>query len=615
METLCALSPEQSDAVVDSHARVLVLAGAGSGKTRVLVARVAHFLLERNVPPERLLVFSFTRKACLEVAHRLERLVREAGSTQRLPQITFTFHAYAFLLVRRYHEALGFPRAPRVVTEEDTPGPAALFGRFLDQYRGERPPGAPAEVFRAMRPGPDRLADPLARRLEPAFAEWKRGRCLVELDDLVPLALALLKGAVGKRLRARIASVFIDEFQDIDDTQHRMFEHLLGPETSFSIFGDDDQAIYRWRGSNPEIIRSYHRRCDVRTHVLATNYRCREPILALASHVVAGDTARVDKPAIAHRRGGARPRCVVGPNQPELVVQVLSTLHQSGRPLEELAVLVRDRYDGRAVARAGVRRGMRFTDCLDGPGVRLLTFHGSKGLEFPVVLIPFLDHRRFPNRRLLERSRDALKTRRKRARRAKRQVAGLRVRLALVGPEERGKTVSRRMWLRPSAWAGWVAALVHRLRGEENVRRWRAAMEARLAAARQMARWYPVLEEAWTRFPSEAQERLAEERRLCYVAMTRAKDELWLFCKDWRTRSEFLKGMPACLMDRQVINTMGECDDGFSSDGRRPAGARQGRYAGESSGMGAHEAGFQGTLVRGSQRRLLPEESPASGQA
>ncbi len=141
------LSPEQMAAVVDTFPRTLVLAGAGSGKTRVLVARIAHLLLERGIPPSGLLAFSFTRKACLEIAHRLASFVERSGVSLRLPQMTFTFHAFAFRLVRRHHEALGFERMPRVVTAEDTPGPEGLFCRFFEQLPGPKPAGSPARLF------------------------------------------------------------------------------------------------------------------------------------------------------------------------------------------------------------------------------------------------------------------------------------------------------------------------------------------------------------------------------------------------------------------------------------------------------------------------------------
>ncbi len=411
-----------------------------------------------------------------------------------------------------------------------------------------------------MRPGENHIADPALAHLEPLFSRWKRAEGVLELDDLVPLALELLESPAGESFRRGLEFVLIDEFQDIDDLQHRMFERLLGPRTGFSLFGDDDQAIYRWRGSNPDLIRSYARRKDVRTHLLATNYRCRASILALASRVVEGDEKRVAKPAIAFRKGGVRPRCVAGSGQPERVAGVLERLHAEGRPLDALAVLVRDHFDGRLVRRAAHRRGIPVTGSLEGKGVRLLTLHGSKGLEFPVVLLPFLDHLRFPNRRLLARETAALKARRRRARKARREEAWLRVRLGLAERAESGAGEESGGATRygPLAWMAWLEAALWRALGEHRLARHQHELTLRFEEAQKEAAWLPALDAAWRRLPLERQERLAEERRLCYVAMTRAQDELWLFCEDWDHRSEFLRAVPRRLLEKRVGEHLGD---------------------------------------------------------
>jgi superfamily I DNA/RNA helicase len=557
--------------VLEPSPRALVLAGAGSGKTRVLVARLAQHIAD-GVPPDRVVAFSFTRKACAEIAGRLQALMGGRPRFERAPPIAHTFNGFTHRLVIRHHALLGFVRPPRIIVEGERNEVLEAFSHFLDSLES-RPPGSARSLLARLRPGPREMPDPGLLWLEDAFRAWRHGEGLIELSDQVPLAIRLLEGPIGEVVRARFDVVLVDEFQDIDLDQQRLFELLLGPRTRYMLFGDDDQAIYRWRGSDPELIRAYHRRPDVVTHLLTTNYRCRAPILAVAGAVIARDAGRVARPAEAHRTGGPRPCVVVGPDQAARVVRTLQRLRSTDRPLEAFAVLVRDHADAGDVARALIREGIPFTRDLDHPGVRLLTFHASKGLEFPVVLLPFLDLGRFPNTRRLARERVALRRRLREAKQAERLVARLERRVHGSSPcPRRFMGLLHRLWHRGTGRttrrvrSGGAAGYFHRVRlwMRELAERWpgwspdgpdassRAESLAKsLEKAREKAIWRPALERALSGEEAEQEASLAEERRLCYVAMTRAQDELWLFCERRAKCSEYLRGEAGRLVDWQ----------------------------------------------------------------
>lgn len=526
---LTALSPAQRRAVEDPSRRVLVLAGAGSGKTRVLVARLAWHLLREGLPPSSILAFSFTRKACTELETRLGSLweAHAPRAPSRLPPIAQTFHRFAWRLIRSQASALGL-KSPTLVAED----PAALLRHFqqflLDCPHLPRPEGSAGTLLGRLRPGARALVDPNVTHLHAPFQSWKLTQGLLELDDLVPLALSLLRTSAGETLRAGIQAVLVDEYQDIDPLQQQLVEALLTDQTHLSFYGDDDQAIYRWRGSEPSLIRGVHAQPTFTTHLLTVNYRCKEPILRVAAAVVAGDKARVGKEAIAHRKGGSQPQGLEALHQPARVERLIRTLLEQHRP-EDIAILVRDHRDEAAIRRALKEGHLPLAHALDTPGLRVLTCHGAKGLEFPVVILPFMDREHFPNFKRLARDEQSLTRRLEQARLAKKDV--------------------RR--LTPSRWQHWVWSWLERLpipALHHVLQRQQQERTQRRLKAQTRAAWIPVLEDALARWPAEREAALAEERRLCYVAMTRAQDALYLVCQQRQACSIFLAELPEGLV-------------------------------------------------------------------
>lgn len=608
---LQGLSPAQHAAVVDPSPRLLVLAGAGSGKTRVLVSKVVQLLAHERFDPASLHVFSFTRKACEEIVQRLHTMLPEEHTSVRrcglhsmphssmphssmlshsLPQLVEssptsnlpsarrlgsprqahlptvdTVHRYAWRLISQHHQAIGILQPPTLLGPDDHEAVLACFELFLKEVSPRVPEGSPAQLLERMRPTAGALMDPRLSHLEQLFRGWKCLHGQLELVDLVPLAYQLLQTPVGELERRRLRAVLIDEFQDIDPDQWKVLERLIGEHTRLILFGDDDQAIYRWRGSEPELIRHQHRRSDVKVHLLTTNYRCQKPILTLANHVIAQDAGRVHRDAVAHRQGGPVPTCITSPSPGQAVVRVVEMLLSRGRGVLDLVILVRNHRCGGVIRKALLKTGIPCSLTLEGFGVRILTYHASKGLEFPVVLLPFMQQDIFPAaERLVEREtwlKNRLKATQAASRRQKwrkGRLMGLRARL-LTSVEKRLTPV-----VEPSQRPFWQGGFRHWFGGEwlraqlELKREWEARRQKRDA---ELLVWETPVQQALDGWPEERQAILSEERRLCYVAMTRARDELWLFCSDMRQASEFIRAIPGSMLQVRPLALL-EAGDG-----------------------------------------------------
>lgn len=561
-----SLSDTQCKAALSTSPRLVLLAGAGAGKTRVLVARLAFQLWgPEPLGAASILAITFTRKACREIRERLEAVSKSLGVQGALPAID-TFHATALKILRTggmgglkiLSEGLETQMCLEAFLRQD----AALQRRGLtpEQLQGALDGSLPG-ILRAD-------ATPLIAK---RYRRFKVASGSIALDDLVPLALeALEQPRVRASWAGRLRSLMVDEFQDVDDGQMALFEALTGPRTGFSLFGDDDQAIYRWRGSNPENLRACARREDVDVCVLPTNYRSRPPILDLAGAVIAKAQGRLDKPVVAHQKGGVKPRCILGEDIPSQVAKEVRRQGRGGRDFAAMAILVRDHRDGRAIGRALTKEGVAFVESGTSPrpgACRIQTYHSAKGLEFTSVLLPFMEEGRFPGTRRVEQEKVALKMELASLEDAYRRYGGLRrsrrrilqqtlwaLRAAYLSDQRlpRGRTSFERFVIGSFAWVGglwkrfWARDLTRSLRARE--KELGDVQGPLLELAAQAAR-YDALSDALEAFPKESQETLTEERRLFYVAITRAKEELVLFAPSRRGLSPFLRGLPRGLID------------------------------------------------------------------
>ena len=359
---LGGLNPEQSRAVTDPARHLRVLAGAGSGKTRVLTHRIAYRSATLTLSTERTLAVTFSRKAAGELRDRLHRLL--PGSAVHAG----TFHAIAYAQLRQRWEERGV-RPPELLDRK-----LGFLARLVPRRRGDSTLALDvlAEIewasARALEPDDYAAAAAAARRrppLEPDqiagiwqdFADRKRQRRLVDFDDLLRLAARDLAAdpeyAAARHWRFR--HLFVDEFQDVNPLQFRLLSRWLGSGSDLCVVGDPNQAIYAWNGADASYLERFEEHFPEAASVtLSDNYRSTPQILAAANAVLAQGPRPVVR-LVAHRPSGPAPTVRSHDDEraeANAVARALRDGHRPGVPWSQQAVLVRTNAQTAAIAEA-----------------------------------------------------------------------------------------------------------------------------------------------------------------------------------------------------------------------------------------------------------------------
>jgi DNA helicase-2/ATP-dependent DNA helicase PcrA len=353
------LNRPQREAVTTVDGPLLVLAGAGSGKTRVITYRVAH-LLERGVTPEEILAVSFTNKAANEMSERVERLVGK----DRAKRLTLsTFHALGLQILKRERAALGFPTGFTIYDGADQLGTVRECLR--DVHLDDRRFDPKAILFRISRAknaflGPDELPDSdheydqITRAVYPRYQKALRAFHALDFDDLIVETVRLLDRdeAVRTRWQNRFRYVMIDEYQDTNRTQLHLVRHLAALHNNLCVVGDDDQSIYAWRGAEAGHILEFEREFPgARRVTLDENYRSTQPILSAANAVIAHNAKRHPKKLFTTRAGGDRlqVRIAAGPDEEaRFVAEEIDLLRaRRGWKSSDCAILYRSNIQSR----------------------------------------------------------------------------------------------------------------------------------------------------------------------------------------------------------------------------------------------------------------------------
>jgi ATP-dependent DNA helicase UvrD/PcrA len=289
------LNPEQARAVAHGEGPLLVFAGAGSGKTRVITYRIANLVAEHQIAPYRILAVTFTNKAAGELRSRLEEL---AGADVTRDLWAGTFHSVCARLLRRYHDEVSLGKHFVIYDESDQKAVVArlLKARGLDE-RKLPPRWVLSKIHREKREGrgPRDLEDTSGfdaelRDLYAGYEQALRSSNAVDFEDLLLLAMRVAEdetSRAGQELRGRFRHVLVDEFQDTNLTQYRLVRALTREHRNLCVVGDDDQSIYRWRGADVRIIRGFRRDFPEATIVkLEQNYRSTANIVKAALGVI-----------------------------------------------------------------------------------------------------------------------------------------------------------------------------------------------------------------------------------------------------------------------------------------------------------------------------------------
>jgi DNA helicase-2/ATP-dependent DNA helicase PcrA len=355
------LNPPQQEAVSTLSGPLLVLAGAGTGKTRVVTYRIAR-LIKQGTPPGRILAVTFTNKAASEMQQRCAALL--GRRQEEKPEIS-TFHSLCVRILRRRIDLLGYPkqfaiydrgdqeglaraalRELRIANESLRPGDLLYFvGSWKSRGVGVREAAAMAETDK------EHLAAAGFRRYQKSL----KAVGAVDFDDLLVLVDQLFAEfpEVRRKEAARFDHLLVDEYQDTNGTQYRIIKALALPHRNLCVVGDDDQSIYGWRGAEVEHILRFARDWpDARTVRLEDNYRSTEEILRVANRLIAFNKTRHDKVLRAARRGGERPALWQLPTAEEeaetVVEDIKMRLTQDGIEPRDFAILFRTNEQPRA---------------------------------------------------------------------------------------------------------------------------------------------------------------------------------------------------------------------------------------------------------------------------
>ncbi|HVS62944.1 MAG TPA: UvrD-helicase domain-containing protein [Thermoanaerobaculia bacterium] len=345
------LNPEQWEAVRHGEGPQLVLAGAGTGKTRVITHRVAWLIAERGVEPWRIAGVTFTNKAATEMRERVEKLL--GGSTE---VFLGTFHRFALRLLRRYGERVGLPRGFAIL---DTSDQLAVMKRALEAAQLDDSVFAPRAVLSRVSSAKNRLLGPAELERESsgffeqgvvrAYSSYQRllrESGGADFDDLIALAVRLLEQEeeLGERMRRRLRYLLVDEFQDTNHAQLRLIETLAGRGGNLTAVGDEDQGIYRWRGAELDNILEFERHFPgAVVRKLERNYRSTQTILDASGHLVSHNVSRRGKKLWTETTGGDPVRVYRARDEADEARWIVRTLRGAHDALSyrQMAVLMR----------------------------------------------------------------------------------------------------------------------------------------------------------------------------------------------------------------------------------------------------------------------------------
>lgn len=366
------LNPSQLEAVEYQDGHLLVLAGAGSGKTRVLTCKIAHLVHTGAVEPRRVLAVTFTNKAAGEMAERVRNMLSERALRVRMG----TFHSVCAWILRREAAAGGWPENYSIYDSDDS---RALIRKLLraSSLDGRcSPSGAQSWISKcknmliAAEDAARTASTPFEKSLADVYASYQAGleaNGAFDFDDLLTRTLLLLRQNIdiGRRYSSMYRWILVDEYQDTNLVQRELLLALTGPGTLVCAVGDDDQSIYGWRGARIENILGFESDFPgARIIRLEQNYRSTEPILEAASALVAHNVGRHGKTLWTAEKGGEAlvRRALRNPSdEAAWVLGEASRLrHEFEVPYRSMAVLYRTNAQSREFETAALQAGIPY---------------------------------------------------------------------------------------------------------------------------------------------------------------------------------------------------------------------------------------------------------------
>ena len=371
MDVFSSLNEQQKAAVEHDQTPVLVIAGAGSGKTRIITCRIAYLMLEKKVPASAIIALTFTNKAALQMKERIATLI-ESGSVP----FVGTFHSYCVLLLRKYGSRINLS-AFSIIDEEDQ---KKIISDILHR-NGLHKQYTPKTILSAIsqmknhvldtaREAQAYLVHPLIYDVYQSYEREKKAANCLDFDDLMHAVVRLFKTDLEFKLlfQGQIRHVLVDEYQDTNTIQHALLVHMCKYDGNLvaqtvCVVGDEDQSIYSWRGAT--ITNILHFNTDFPTACtikVEQNYRSVQPILDLSNHLIAHNVQRNQKRLWSDKKASDRIRIIVAGSQyqeADAVVQMMKTATLKNDTYSR-AVLYRTHTQSRSLEEAFIRHAVPY---------------------------------------------------------------------------------------------------------------------------------------------------------------------------------------------------------------------------------------------------------------
>ncbi len=388
------LNPEQKKAAVTTEGPVLILAGAGSGKTRVLTHRIAHLIIDKKVSPWNILAITFTNKAAKEMKERVESICGSADVW------VSTFHSMCVRILHREIEALGYSKDFTIYDDDDQ---KKLISEIIAQ-KELSPKEYPAKDFlfvisdaKNKMEGPNKLKQLAANSREELFAEVyatyeekMRKANALDFDDLLIKTVVLFHKfpEILEKYAKRFKYIHVDEYQDTNMVQYRLIRQLTSYWNNICVVGDDDQSIYGWRGADIRNILEFEKDFENSTVIkLEQNYRSTNNILETANAVIANNDSRKQKHLWSDKGDGSKIRVEElsdGRSEAYFVISEITEAYKNGASYNDFAVLYRTNSQSRVIEEMLLGSGIPYSVYGGQP------FYGRKEVKDAVAYLRIL---------------------------------------------------------------------------------------------------------------------------------------------------------------------------------------------------------------------------------
>lgn len=365
MVQISDLNANQKEAVLDDSKYLRIVAGAGSGKTRVLTMRIVHLIEEENVYPNKILAITFTNKAANEMKERIRQMLQNEVTQ---PWIS-TIHSLCVRILREDITCMGWPKNFTVLDADDQKtilkeaykqiqidANTYPFGSMLDYISNNK--SAEISVDRAFELAGDFSGDKTKAEVYKYYVKRQNDMYALDFDDLILWVVRMFKtySEVLTKWQNRFSYIHVDEFQDIDKIQYKLIKQLTGPFNHLYVVGDPDQTIYSWRGADVNIIMNFEKDFKgVKTIMLNENYRSTSCILNGANSVIRNNKNRLDKELFTSRTSNEKITHYASASdeyEAAYVANKISELHRNGKAYKDIAVLYRSNYLSRSIEKA-----------------------------------------------------------------------------------------------------------------------------------------------------------------------------------------------------------------------------------------------------------------------